>query len=147
MRGLPKGFTLVEILIVVLILGILATIVIPQVTTASQDARLSSIRSTLQKVRGQIEVFKLDHNGIPPQTTALWNGMTSQSNTTETNLANPVGTKYGPYLQAAPVNNWNNITAASSAAVDLGAGWYYTCDLLNYELRVRNPDGSINSNY
>ena len=48
-----KGFTLVEILIVVIILGILAAIVIPQFTQASNDARESSLSSELQTVRSQ----------------------------------------------------------------------------------------------
>lgn len=47
----PHGFTLVEILIVVIILGILAAIVIPQFTSASQNARVSGTLSTLQTLR------------------------------------------------------------------------------------------------
>ena len=49
-----SAFTLVEILIVVIILGILAAIVIPQFTQASNDARTNSMRSDLQTVRSQI---------------------------------------------------------------------------------------------
>ena len=142
-----RGFTLVEILIVVIILGILAAMVIPQVSTASQDSRLASIRETLMKVREQIEVFKAEHNGCPPQTVAMWTAMLSQTNTTETNVAAPTGTRFGPYLQAAPVNNWNNLTGASSAAVDTSVGWYYSCDTNTTDLRARNIDGSINFNY
>ncbi len=56
-----SGFTLVEILIVVIILGILAAIVIPQFTNASQDARRNSLMSQLQTVRSQIELYKLQH--------------------------------------------------------------------------------------
>ena len=147
MRPERNGFTLVEILIVVLLLGILATMVVPQVSTASQDARLSSIRSTLQKTRGQLELFKLEHGGIPPQTSGLWVDMTHQTDTAETNVATPTGTHFGPYLQAAPNNNWNGLTTASSAAIDTAAGWYYTCDLSTCELRVRNGDGSVNYSY
>ena len=55
-----KGFTLVEILIVVIILGILAAIVIPQFTSASSDARQSSLTSQLQTLRSQV-VFS-DHS-------------------------------------------------------------------------------------
>ena len=57
-----SGFTLVEILIVVIILGILAAIVIPQFTNASQDARKSSLTSQLQTMRSQIALYELQHN-------------------------------------------------------------------------------------
>src|SRR2546423_13830091 len=60
-RNRKSGFTLVEILIVVIILGILAAIVIPQFTNASQDARKSSLTSQLQTMRSQIELYKLQH--------------------------------------------------------------------------------------
>lgn len=54
-----QGFTLIEILIVVVILGILAAIVIPQFTNASQDAQVSAIKSQLQTVRSQIELYRV----------------------------------------------------------------------------------------
>ena len=61
-----KGFTLVEILIVVVILGILAAIVIPQFTDASTDAKTSSVKSNLQMLRSQIELYKINNNDAPP---------------------------------------------------------------------------------
>ena len=61
-RASKSGFTLVEILIVVIILGILAAIVIPQFTNASQDARESSVVSQLQTLRSQVELYKLQHH-------------------------------------------------------------------------------------
>jgi len=60
-RTRKGGFTLVEILIVVIILGILAAIVIPQFTSASQDARKNSLTSQLQTLRSQLELYKLQH--------------------------------------------------------------------------------------
>ena len=66
-RGIARrGFTLVEILIVVIILGILAAIVIPQFTNASQNARESSLQSTLQTLRSQIQLYKLQHGDSLP---------------------------------------------------------------------------------
>jgi len=47
-----SAFTLVEILIVVIILGILAAIVIPQFTSATQDAKSAATYNELQKLRG-----------------------------------------------------------------------------------------------
>lgn len=62
-----RGFTLIEILIVVVILGILAAIVIPQFTDAAQDASASSARSQLQTMRSQVELYRVQNNGqIPP---------------------------------------------------------------------------------
>src|ERR1043165_2695878 len=65
-RRAKSGFTLVEILIVVIILGILAAIVIPQFTNASQDARKSSLVSQLQTLRSQSELYKLQHGDVLP---------------------------------------------------------------------------------
>src|SRR3954452_15541030 len=95
-----KGFTLVEILIVVIILGILAAIVIPQFTNASTDARKNSLLSQLQTLRGQIQLFKLQHNDILPDlVTYQWAQMlqkTSLGGTVDTTAA----AKYGPYLES-----------------------------------------------
>src|SRR3954470_8253177 len=61
-----KGFTLIEILIVVIILGILAAIVIPQFTNASKEAKQSALVSTVQTLRSQVSLFKLQHNDMLP---------------------------------------------------------------------------------
>src|SRR5579862_3947251 len=66
MQRKSRGFTLVEILIVVIILGILAAIVIPQFTNASNDARKSNLSSQLQTLRAQIELYKLQHKETVP---------------------------------------------------------------------------------
>src|ERR1700716_1023915 len=92
-----SGFTLVEILIVVIILGILAAIVIPQFTNASTDARKSSMLSQLQTLRSQVQLFKLQHNDVLPDLiTNQWSQLTSK-----TNLAGAVDTTatglFGPY--------------------------------------------------
>lgn len=60
-----KGFTLVEILIVVVILGILAAIVIPQFTDASTEAKVSSLVSNLHAVRSQIQLYKIREDAWP----------------------------------------------------------------------------------
>ena len=101
-RSTPRrGFTLVEILIVVIILGILAAIVIPQFTNASQNARESSLQSTLQTLRSQIQLYKLQHGDAIPDLVTNWDPLTAS-----TNYGNP-SQAYGPYMQAIPVNPMN----------------------------------------
>jgi general secretion pathway protein G len=123
-RTRKSGFTLVEILIVVIILGILAAIVIPQFTSASQDARKNSLTSQLQTIRSQIELYKLQHlDKLPPLLKAGtdWTDLTNQSLADMTTGAG-TGYPFGPYLQAAPVNTLNNFTGVGVVTADLTLG-------------------------
>ena len=96
-----QGFTLVEILIVVVILGILAAIVIPQFTSASETAKASSLTSQLQTIRSQLELYQVQHNGDYPALTATsWAPLTGTTDVT--GAAATSGTTYGPYLQKPP---------------------------------------------
>jgi general secretion pathway protein G len=56
-----SGFTLIEMLVVVIILGILAMIIVPQITVSTQDARLSTLQTSLNTVRSAIEVYSAQH--------------------------------------------------------------------------------------
>src|SRR4051812_24356793 len=125
------GFTLVEILIVVIILGILAAIVIPQFTSASQDARKNSLVSQLQTLRSQVELYKLQHldklppglNGAAGSTAAAtaWVELinkTTAANATGTTTAFP----FGPYLQAIPTNPLNGHSDVFVVTADVTLG-------------------------
>jgi len=63
---MQKGFTLVELLIVVIILAILAAIVIPQFSSATVDAQESALDSNLNALRSAIDLYKVQHNGKYP---------------------------------------------------------------------------------
>ena len=56
-----SGFTLIEMLVVVIILGILAMIIVPQITVSTEDARLNTLQSNLTAVRSAIEVYAAQH--------------------------------------------------------------------------------------
>ncbi len=128
-----KGFTLVEILIVVVILGILAAIVIPQFTNASESARASSLISQLQSIRSQLELYQVQHNGTYPDLSTDWTPMTEYTEIDgtvhATKPANNSPVVYGPYLQQAPVNPFENSSTVSQAdplpAGVAGTGWVY----------------------
>lgn len=128
-----KGFTLVEILIVVVILGILAAIVIPQFSDASTEAKTSSLKSDLQTVRSQIQLYKIQHNDeLPGAGSGGTTATLIQALTGFTELDGDVwvaGDKYGPYIQQIPTNQFNSLsTIRSDAANDEGAGthgWHF----------------------
>ena len=122
-----RGFTLVEILIVVIILGVLAAIVIPQFANASSDTKKNSLSSSLHAIRSQIEFYMLQHGEMPPTLTgADWSALTDQSTYK--------GEPRGPYLRAAPVNTLNGKSDVLVVATDYasgdpvagtGMGWVY----------------------
>ncbi|HLL90244.1 MAG TPA: prepilin-type N-terminal cleavage/methylation domain-containing protein [Tepidisphaeraceae bacterium] len=153
-RTIKKGFTLVEILIVVIILGILAAIVIPQFTNASQDARRSNMISQLQTLKSQIALYKLQHNDNPPTSAALF--WTELTGTTTAARATPgvANDSYGPYFPEALKNPLVSAALASTvidgSALAVGdaaaAGWVYTATTgevrgVNENGRVANSDG------
>jgi general secretion pathway protein G len=110
-----RGFTLVEILVVVLLLGILAAIVMPRFTNASTDAKRSSLRSSLQAVRGQVELYMLQHGDLPPALSGSdWTALTEMSTFS--------GQQQGPYLQAAPINPLNGFSEIETVTTDQVGG-------------------------
>jgi len=122
-----QGFTLVEILIVVVILGILAAMVVPQFASASQSAQSSSMKGSLQVIRSQLELYHAQHDSTYPsldQLDAAWNVLISRTDT-----GGNVGTDdgvhvYGPYIKKMPVNPFeDSATVADTAAADVG--WVY----------------------
>jgi general secretion pathway protein G len=124
-RRNAKGFTLVEILIVVVILGILAAIVIPQFTNASEAAKASNLLSQLQTIRSQLELYQIQHNGIYPDVvTTPSNDWSQMLQTTDVHGATE-GSDFGPYLQQPPINPFTNSSAVATAAAAENVGWVY----------------------
>jgi general secretion pathway protein G len=124
-RNRKGGFTLVEILIVVIILGILAAIVIPQFTSASQDARKNSLTSQLQTLRSQIELYKLQHLDALPSilvsATPDWTQFTGKTDK-DGNVGTTAACVFGPYLQADPTNPLNGSSTVKTVAADVQGG-------------------------
>ena len=65
-KNMAKGFTLVEILIVVVILGILAAIVVPQFTNAANEARVGNVATQVSTIENQLELWAARNGGAYP---------------------------------------------------------------------------------
>ncbi len=127
-----RGFTLVEILIVVVILGILAAIVVPQFTQASTEAKMNSLCSNLQSLRSQIELYKVQHNDTAPAAGTFAAQMTQTSSIAGATSGNKTRTTtyaYGPYLERVPDNPFDNLATITEigapSEAGSGGGWAY----------------------
>ena len=151
-----RAFTLVEILVVVVLLGVLAAIVIPAVANSGTAARGSALAANLNLLRRFVLVYTSQHlevapgypNGDPtttPTEEAFGNQATLASNAGgETAARGTAGYEYGPYLSKVPTNPFNNLDtvemlangAAFPAQADGSHGWI--CKPQTGEIRPDN---------
>jgi type II secretion system protein G len=122
------GFTLVEILVVVVILGVLGAIVIPQFRPAATEAKTSRLCSDLQVIRAQIGLYKIQHNdNVPGSTTGVGFAEAMTQKTDVNGALDPAG-KYGPYVPKIPTNPFNDLDTIEVDGV-VGGGthaWHYS---------------------
>ena len=136
-RRASAGLTLVEILIVVLVLGILAAIVIPKFSDATQQARESQLKKDLQSIRAQLELYKTQHGNQYPAAGDGDDAATFVAQLTgKTNAqgeygpsADPAPT-LGPYLRVLPTNPFavggaSDVEVGDTQHPDGQPGWFY----------------------
>ena len=156
-----RGFTLIEVILVVTILGILAAIVLPTFSDQTMIAKESAAKSNLMTIRSQIELYKLQHNGLPPgyvsgtagTDTAVIErqliGISRADGLSSTATVPTAALPYGPYLRKIPKNPFNNLstltvvplaTAFSSAVNGTSSGWLYKVETGEFAINWTGTD-------
>lgn len=64
-RALQKGFTLIEIMVVVIIIGLLAAVIVPSVISKVDEARVSKAKADIQALEAALTMFRLDNSKYP----------------------------------------------------------------------------------
>jgi general secretion pathway protein G len=97
------GFTLIEIMVVIVILGVLAALVVPSVLSRTDDARSVAARSDLAAIRQALKLYRLDNQRYPTTEQGL-NALVTRP--TEPPL--PPNWKPGGYLEKLPRDPWGH---------------------------------------
>lgn len=123
-------FRLLDILIMAIVFASVAAVVSPRLSVASSDARLTRMVSNLQKVRSQIQLYKIQHNGLLPGQKAPGANIREADFVKALARKNPETSR--PYLEQVPENPFNELrTVTCINKKDLlpdgteGTGWWF----------------------
>jgi general secretion pathway protein G len=102
-RALARGFTLIEIMVVVVIMGILAALVVPKLMGRTDDARIMAARQDISTLMQSLKLYRLDNQRYPTTEQGL---QALVSKPTSGPAAN--GWKQGGYIDKLPKDPWGN---------------------------------------
>jgi general secretion pathway protein G len=141
-NGSHHGFSLVELVIVIVIIGIIAAIAVPRISSAGQAARRNAVQANLALVRKAVDLFYVDHGRFPgfnpdgggADGLSFVDQLTLYSDADGFTSATPgYPFVYGPYLRLPfPVNSLNGLATVTVREVEATAvlpnssGWVAT---------------------
>jgi general secretion pathway protein G len=97
------GFTLIEIMVVIVILGLLAALVVPKLVGRTEEAKRTQTRVQIKNIQQAIELFKLD-NGFYPSTEQSLDALVRMPEAGRV----PKNYRKGGYLDRVPKDPWGN---------------------------------------
>lgn len=100
-KGAMAGFTLVEVLVVLVILGLLASVVVPNVLQRADEARVQKVFADFKAIETALKIYRLDNYSYPTTEQGLEALVEKPSLPPE-----PRGWKTGGYLEELPMDPW-----------------------------------------
>ncbi len=101
MRKTLNGFTLIEVMVVVVILGILAAMIVPKIMSRPEQARIVKAKQDILAIQSALDLYKLD-SGIYPSTDQGLEALVKKPSTSPI----PQNWKSDGYLRQIPIDPW-----------------------------------------
>lgn len=101
MKELQRGFSLIEIMVVVVILGILAALVVPKIMSRPDEARKVKAHQDVLAIQNALELYKLD-NGFYPSTEQGLQALVTKPS------SSPAPQNWNSYLKSLPKDPWGS---------------------------------------
>ncbi len=145
MRLTEKGFTLIELMVVIVILGILATFLIPKIMSRPDEARIIKAKNDMKAIESALKLYKLD-NGFYPTTEQGLEALIKKPDTEpipqnwksggylDSNNT-PVDPWGHPYIYRSPGENGRDYEIISYGADGKEGGEGINADIKSYEIR------------
>lgn len=103
MRRIQQGFTLIEMMVVIVIMGVLASLIVPKIMGRPDEARIIAAKQDIASVMQALKLYKLDNQRYPTTEQGLQALITKPTSTPV-----PNNWKSSGYLEKLPVDPWGN---------------------------------------
>jgi general secretion pathway protein G len=100
-KTLNSGFTLIELMVVLVIIGVLAALIVPNVLDRADDARVTAAKTDIANLSQALKLYKLDNHRFPTAEQSLQALVVKPA-------SGPIPANWRPYLEKLPNDPWAN---------------------------------------
>ena len=100
-QRIQRAFTLIELMVVLVIIGVLAALIVPNVIERADDARVTAARTDVNNIMQALKLYRLDNQRYPTSEQGLQALLTRPT-------TGPAAPNWKPYVEKLPKDPWGN---------------------------------------